>query len=476
MPKFSQDAYDAVIIGAGMSGLVCGCYLAKAGMKVLIVEQHNKPGGYCTSFKRQGFTFDAAAHAFGGYRENGIVRQVFRDLEADKKIKVNRFDPTDTIITPDYKISYWTDVNKTIEGYQTAFPNESNNIRQFFSFVMSPDPHSFSKIRSWTFENLLDKYFTDKNLKFVLAAPLLGIGGLPSSLMSAFIGVKLFSEFLLDGGYHPEGGMQALPDALTERFKELGGELRLSCLVKKIKVNDNKVTGVVLEKGSFVPSRYVVSNCDARQTFLKLVDKEKIENNFSLKIKSMTPSISNFILYLGLDGYFESLPNPGTTLCFFPHYNLAGSYQAAIKGDIESYGGYMLYISKEIPTILAIIPAPFRNKIFWENNKTNFLESFIYRIEKYSIPYLSQHIIYKDAATPQTLHRYTLNYRGASFGWAGTPSQLAVPDFKKSSFIQGLYLTGHWTTQGLGISGVVYVGYDIAKMILRKRKPANRIN
>ncbi len=64
----NSNAYDAAIIGAGLGGLVCGCYLAKAGMKVLIVEKHFKPGGYCTTFKRKDFTFDAAAHSFGGYR------------------------------------------------------------------------------------------------------------------------------------------------------------------------------------------------------------------------------------------------------------------------------------------------------------------------------------------------------------------------------------------------------------------------
>lgn len=66
MPNLGPDAYDAVIIGAGIGGLVCGCYLAKAGMKVLIAEHHHKPGGYCTSFKRRGFTFDAAAHSLEG--------------------------------------------------------------------------------------------------------------------------------------------------------------------------------------------------------------------------------------------------------------------------------------------------------------------------------------------------------------------------------------------------------------------------
>lgn len=476
MLKKDKEIYDAIIIGAGIGGLVCGCYLAKAGMKVLIAEQHYKPGGYCTSFKRQGFTFDAAAHCFGGYRKDGITRKVFKHLEIDKRLKIKKVDPSNIIITPDYKVSFRSDINETIKEFQKVFPEESNNINNFFHCVLNPDPNSFSRIRSWTLKNLFDQYFTNDKLKTILSAPLLGIGGLPPSLMSAFIGSKLFSEFLLDGGYHPEGGMQALPDALAERFKEFGGELLLSCLVKKIKVSDNKVKGVVLEKNDFIPSKYVVSNCDARQTFLKLLGKEKVEKVFYSNILKMKPSISNFILYLGIDRYFQSLPKPGTTLCFFPHYDLDIAYKAAQKGDIESYGGYMLYVYKDMPAILAIIPAPFKNKRYWDYNKNRYSKSFIDRIEKYSIPHLSEHIIYTDAATPHTLYRYTLNYRGASFGWEGTPSQLALSDFSKPSFIKNLYLTGHWTTLGIGISGVVYIGYDTAKKILRKEKLNYKIN
>src|SRR3990172_12590243 len=102
MSKPSKNVYDAIIIGAGISGLVCGCYLAKAGMKVLVVEQHDKPGGYCTSFRRHGFIFDAAAHSFGSYREGGNFRQIVADLGLDKLIKIARFNPSDLIIAPDF--------------------------------------------------------------------------------------------------------------------------------------------------------------------------------------------------------------------------------------------------------------------------------------------------------------------------------------------------------------------------------------
>jgi prolycopene isomerase len=288
--------------------------------------------------------------------------------------------------------------------------------------------------------------------------------------MSAFIGVKLFSEFLLDGGYHPESGMQALPDALSERFKDLGGTLLLSCRAKNITVAEGRITGVELENHGVIPSPLVVSGCDARQTYLDLIGRSELEDGFYDRLTTMLPSISNYILYLGLDSYFETLPNPGTTLCFFSHYDLDKSYRSIQDGDIEQYGGYMFYVSDEKPTILAIIPAPFNTPDYWTNSKERFGDSFIERLEKHSIPHLSRHIVSRDAATPATLYRYTLNYQGASYGWAGTPSQFAVPDFKKASFIQGLYLTGHWTTHGIGISGVIYVGQDVSKLILSRKK------
>lgn len=469
MSKLSQDAYDAVIIGAGIGGLVCGCYLAKAGMKVLIAEQHFKPGGYCTSFKRKGFTFDAAADCFGAYRKDGITRKVFEDLGIDKKLNIIRFDPPSIILTPDYRIPFWNDLEKTIKEFQAAFPEEANSINNFFYFLSNSDSISVSKIRNWTFKNLLDSYFTNDRLKAVLSFPLLAMAGLPPSLMSAFMGTKFFSEFFLDGGYYPIGGMQVLSDTLAERFKEFGGELRLSSPVKKIRVKDNKVAGIVIENDGFIPSRFVVSNCDARQTFLKLLGKEKIEGEFYKAIKNMIPSISNFIAYLGMDKEFKPPQPPGSAVFFSQHYDLDKAYRSAQTCDIDGYSGHTFRISHDKSTIYAIIPAAFKNREYWDNNKSRFLESLIEKTGS-TIPGLSKHIVYKEAATPYTLYRYTLNYKGASYGWASTPSQLAAPGLRKPPSIQGLYLTGHWTTLGVGISGVIYVSHDTSKLLLRKKK------
>jgi len=287
--------------------------------------------------------------------------------------------------------------------------------------------------------------------------------------MSAFMGGKLFFDFMLDGGYYPIGGMQTLSDTLAERFKEFGGELRLSSLVKKIRVRDNRAIGIVAENSGFIPSRFVVSNCDARQTFLKLLGKEKIERAFCREIKNMIPSLSNFVAYLGLDKQFSPPLPPGTAVFFFQNYDLDNAYRAAQKNDFEKYGGYSFRISYNKSNINALVPIAFRNRTYWNDNKSRFLKSLIDKIEKSTIPNLSEHIIYKDAATPYTLYRYTLNYKGASYGWASTPSQLAVPGLRKPPSIQDLYLTGHWTTLGLGIPGVLYIGYDTSRLILKKK-------
>jgi phytoene dehydrogenase-like protein len=463
------NTYDVVIIGAGIGGLVCGCYLAKAGMKVLVVEQHYKPGGYCTSFKRKGFLFDAAAHSFGSFRKNGNMYNVLKDLDLVKRINIKRYTPSDIIMAPDYTIAFRSDLDKTVRGFQDAFPDEAEMLKDFFSYQVSARPIDFVTLRKKTFKDLLDQYFHDDKLKAMLSVPIFGNGALPPSLISAFTGSKIFSEFLLDGGYYPEDGMQALPDLLTSRLKELGSAVWLSSPVKKIVVKNNRVSGVMLGEKGFLPSKYVVSNCDARQTFLTLLGRRVVKTNIIDTVNSMIPSLSTFIIYLGIDKALKSCLKPGTNVWFMPHYDLEGGYLAAKQGAFDRIG-YMIRLSPDKRTILAFVNAPFKTGSYWSRNKKSMLESFIKRIEKHLVPELSKHIVYADAATPHTLYRYTLNYQGAAYGWASTPSQLFTPELRQITPVQGLYLTGHWTTQTQGIPGVAYLGYDTAKFILRKEK------
>ena len=97
--KNMKKKYDIVIIGAGISGLIGGCYLARHGLDVLIVEKNRIVGGCYSSFKRGQFTFDAIAHIIGSCGKKGMLGSILNKLKID--VDLIELDPTDLIHFPD---------------------------------------------------------------------------------------------------------------------------------------------------------------------------------------------------------------------------------------------------------------------------------------------------------------------------------------------------------------------------------------
>ncbi len=461
-----NNKYDAIIIGAGISGLICGCYLAKSGLKVLIIEQHNKPGGYCTSFKRKGFIFDAAAHSFGSYKENGSFWSIHIFLEIDEILNIKRYDPSDIVISPDYQIVFHNNLEETTFNLIKQFPTEKQGILDFITFITKLDKIETAKLKNKTFLDILNSYISDIKLKSLLSTTILGNGGLPPSLLHAFTGVKIFLEFLIDGGYYPGDCMQSLPESLVLSLKNYNGQIIFNNIVKKILVKNNIAIGVELENKVKIFSQFIVSACDIKQTYFNLLNKNKIVNTKIKKIATMIPSISTFILYLGIDKYFKGLPPEGSNVWYLPYYDLDKYFYYINQCEFNKAGGFMLRVSPSKKTLIAFFLAPFISKLYWKKNKKAVCQDFLNRIASW-IPDIKSHIIYVEAATPYTLLRYTNNYQGANYGWAPTVSQLFDPDFKQKSEIKGLYFTGHWTCQTHGIPGTAYLGYNTAKLILK---------
>jgi phytoene dehydrogenase-like protein len=249
--------YDAIIIGAGISGLVCGCYLAKAGMKTLIVEKNRKPGGYCTSFTRRGFSFDACAHSIGGMGKKGIIRKIIKELDIENRLEFMKFEPFDTVISPDYKVSFWSDLDKTKNDLTELFPREKKNISNLFYFINEVNGAQHIQLRKRTLKEMLDDYIRNDKLKSVLAMLAYGNLGLPPSMLTAFTAIKFYKQFIFDGGYYPGKDIQEFPNALARRFVEYGGDVVFSKSVRKIVVKDNNVSGIKMDGNDRVTSRYV---------------------------------------------------------------------------------------------------------------------------------------------------------------------------------------------------------------------------
>jgi len=474
-PKgLKKDQYDVIIIGAGIGGLVCGCYLARAGLKVLIVEKNSKPGGYCTSFERDGFRFDSCVHSLGSLREEGNIKEIFRDLNIGKQLKILRANPSSIIITPDFIINIKNNREETIDEFKKIFSHQAKQIDSFFSFLFEENfMKLFLKLKDKTFQDLLNSYFTDERLKNLLNVFLSNIG-LPPSLASALTVAMLYREFIFDGGYYPYGGMENFSYFLVEIFKYYGGEILFSNKVEKIKVKNRIAEGIIIDKDNFISTKYIVSNCDPWQIFLKLIDRKELEKKTLKKINNLLPSISAFIVYLGID---KSLNLPykefGTSLWYFPYYtNINKLFSKIFDGEINYIDRNLLIFSSQQnddtkKTIIIMVNAPYKNKSFWDKYKNIYADKLITRCNEL-IPNLISSIRFKEITTPFDLYRYTFNYKGAAYGLAATVNQIAKTSSPYKTFLPNLFLVGHWTSQGHGIPMVVRCGKIVANTIKRK--------
>jgi phytoene dehydrogenase-like protein len=138
---------------------------------------------------------------------------------------------------------------------------------------------------------------------------------------------------------------------------------------------------------------------------------------------------------------------------------------------VDKLNWFLLKISDDRKSILRFVNCPFKEGNFWRENKRRLIDEYIKKTE-HLVPNLSGHIVYKDAASPGTLSRWTSNYQGASYGWAGLPAQIAVQGFSGKTSVRNLYLTGHWATLFQGVPGVAFLGRNRAKTILNNWRQA----
>ncbi len=309
----------------------------------------------------------------------------------------------------------------------------------------------------------------------------LGNIGLPASGAAAFSAIMLYRDFIFDGGYYPNGGMQNLADKFVEIFIEHGGEILNKTTVDEITLNNKKATGIRFDKQNIF-SDYVISNCDAHQTFFKLINPNILTKKFKFKIESGALSISSYILYLGLNVKTEKFIKRCCTLWQFDDFNVNAIYSKAINGKMSMPPKYFLVTFPSMhdqnlapnnkSVISVIVGAPFKNKEYWKAKRNEIGKALIEKMRKI-IPDIDKKIEVKLDATPNTLHRYTLNNKGAMCGWASTLKQVYENRINPETEIDGLYLTGHWATPHAGQGGidvVIYSGKTTARLVVSNFK------
>jgi prolycopene isomerase len=272
-----------------------------------------------------------------------------------------------------------------------------------------------------------------------------------------------------------EGKVEELPLRLGETFQKMGGQILIGHEVQEILIEEKEAIGVRLKDGQQMTGKVVISNIDAYATFSTLLGGNFIPAGFQSKLKRMRPSLSYFILYLGIEGKLDGLSVSNNEVFFGDP--LQKEYQSLYENRIPEEGPfYLLAPSKVNPshaptgksTLCLSVKAPYHLSQDWDQKVREQISKQLIAKASPFIPELEQRILVKVMTSPKTIEQWTSNRWGAAYGWAQTPSQSGIYRLQRTTPIPNLYLTGHWTSPGGGIAGVVASGELTVNTILKR--------
>lgn len=320
----SETDYDIIILGGGHNGLVCAAYLARAGLKALVLERRDVLGGACVTEELfPGYRFSACS-----YLCYLLQNKVIEDLELRKHgFEVCPIDPWRFLPLPDRnRLLLWNDVERSQEEIARFSKRDAANYPKWNAFweraagiiypyfLMPPptvaaiadrlngtnDEEFFERLLLASMKDVVCEYFESEPARaaFIHAHDVGDPTAPGSAWVYAYIKCTIFSK--------PEnvglvkGGMGGITRALAASARENGVILQTGAQVERILVEDGKVVGVALTDGTQMRCRIVISNADPKRTFLKLIDARHLDPKFVLRIKSLKTEAACFKFHAAL--------------------------------------------------------------------------------------------------------------------------------------------------------------------------------
>ncbi|MGB2835791.1 MAG: NAD(P)/FAD-dependent oxidoreductase [Candidatus Sulfotelmatobacter sp.] len=529
----SNFIYDAIVIGGGHNGLTAAAYLARAGLSTLVLERREIVGGCCVT---EEIAPDCRVSTTS-YIASMLRPEVIAELRlADHGLRMIPCDPAIQVPFPDGQVvPWWVDRERAKAEFGkistkdaarfVAVDDQLKKLARYLQpFFMEPPPEidtttvggwsdlfrvgkRFRGISSAEIAQLIsfltgslgefldDNYESEKIKTMFLANNVYGKHGgpyQPGTAIGLLFHLLSGGEHELQGFYgHVMGGMGAITQALAAAGKKLGAEIRTSASVTQIEVRNGRACSVVLEDGSEIRGRMILSNADPKRTFLKMVAARELPEDFLFAVRGikMDGPCAKVNFVLGEEPRFTGT-SPHATPLERTFYTLVPSlefaercYDIAKFGEIPEELWVDCVVSSNADSSLAppgkhiltcfVQYVPYRlREGNWDDKRELLGDRVVKKIAEYA-PNVPGAIVARQVLTPLDLERTYGLTEGNIFHGDLRLEQLffmrPVPGWAQyRTPVRGLYLCGAGAHPGGGVTGAP--GRNAARQALRDWK------
>lgn len=456
--------YDTIIIGAGMSGLAAGIRLAHFDQRVCVLERHYTIGGLNSFYRMNGRDYDVGLHAMTNFARKGSKKGPLAKLIRQLRFRWDDFKLAEqvgsSIRFPDVSLDFNNDISLLESQIAEAFPDQVDGFRSLCGSLLDySDMDGEHPLFMRSAREVMAQHICDPLLIEMILCPLMWYGNARENDMDFGQFCIMFRACYLEGFARPFKGVRLILKNLVRKFRGLGGELKLRSGVSRIHVEDGRATGVVLDDGTELQGKRILSSAGNVETLRLCDDVSEIEVatagqlSFieSISILDRKPADFGFdrtIVFYNDSETFQ-WKRPADALC------------DARTGVICSPNNYV-YDSEEgqLPDGVIRITTLANHDLWCDLLDHKYQAAKIAQYDNAVessvrfMPDFRRYVVDTDVFTPKTIRRFTWHDNGAVYG---------APDkqLDGTTHLPNLFLCG--TDQGfVGIVGAIVSGISMA--------------